>query len=1121
MKAQWSGVKIKDMFPDAQVQMESPVEIPEVRPAPSNANLDLEPPPLVYDQQFTDFNESCSSSSKSIRLPRSMLREVTPPTVRQKDGDSEQELHLTPREEELLDFVNNNAVSVNAASAESEVLISQSDPVSRLRAYSKLQNAPVGAKKFVPLSFVPEAEEGRGPHDRHIEISAAVSAAMGAALPYFRGQADLEHQMRLLLEKVTNLEEAIKANTILNDAREASAVNFERHLAELTEKRLQLLERVMESEQKLDLKSFKHEETLDESSRKQMYPVNFIETCDHNVPKYTRVPTEPRTALLAKSSSKNKKKESPSKQKVSNDSSILPRSTAPKPTTPSAELLSEILREQNDSSLHTINASIINETERKQLDDSRARGAESKILDELSRLREELYSLKYKRDSASKSELSNEMRTLRPPQETPRVVMPAFQEELMPNLTKPHSQLFDQYFREYSQVSPFKHDQDQSHENLVDGPAQVLKEAEAFRRNIDFNDRVAAKNLEVREVHRRIDDLCRNIPGEYLKMRENVDFRIQRIRKDIENELSSMSFEPPKPAKEQPPKAKGKFLPNQKGSRVTLKEHLPKSYPPQKPIASVKPNGHKLQTSAPTVRQTIARKPQTATEAPVTISPAQLAYQNLILERQRQYLQKLEAMQHLPPGSSIQSAGLVYNKNFYPIKGQIIQAVPETKEAATETKFGVEKEIQTTEPPKSGKRVDFENVVSTKHGMMPEKRLAIENLPEVVIESEEKPILERGEEESLVEEPSLSDIIIAPGYRKPNEPPRPPIAIENKNMAFSRVQACIEDEIVSNILRKIITGPPTETVNQTLNDEESDESSLSPENELILQIFIDAGINIDKRLVRKIGEEEIMKMILAIIEEQEHNKLKEDLGKCNIGMPRVPTPNQTPREYSPEESEKESPIGTPRPIPVKTQLVDRSISPFVQASETSEGSSSGDDFMAHVQQDGTADHFIPMPQPNVETPERTPPIESPESSVVEVSITSEVPPSPEKTAPAKIPEPAVPPVIAEDTECVDIGIQYEAPPSFKDCQTSPMFSKSPERVPTATESSSTSSSDYRSVYTPTTEEPMSDHEWVVPHEVLRSEGEFTPPHRVKFQQMPMPGKKFSAFQVCCIDIPIF
>ena len=1093
IKGQWNEVKIKDMFPDAPGHVTDGA-VADEKTFASDIVGDIEPPPLVYDQQIWDFNESNASSSKSIRLPRSMLREVTTPMLRERDS---QETHSTPREEELLDFVNNNAVSVNANSDDSEILISPSNPVSRMRAISMLQNAPSGPKKFVPLSLVPEAGVTRD-LDRQVEISAAVSAAMGAALPYFRGQADLEYQMRLLLEKVTHLEESKRANTILSDAREASAVNFERHLAELTEKRLMLLERLMESEQKLQSNS-KPEINSYESQSKQMHSVKYIPTENQEMPKYTKVHTDPRAALLSKSSSRSKFKKSESNQKISNDSSILPRASVPKPVTPTADLLSEILREHNDSSLHTINASLIDGMEGKPLDSSRVRGAESKIMDELSRLREELYTLKYKQDKVKTEVLIDEKR-VSPLQEKPSQLRQAFQEDPMPNLTKPQSQLFDQYFREYSKISSFKHCDDNSMENLVDGPAQVLKEAEAFRRNIDFNDRVAAKNLEMREVHKRIDDLCRNIPDEYLKMKENVDFRIQLIRKDIESEVSGMTFEPPKTVKE-PPKAKGGKLSQYQKSRVTLKEPLTtttKVYS-QKPVASVKPNGHKAPTTA--VRQAISRKPQAATEAPVTISPAQLAYQNLILERQRQYLEKMEALQKLPAGSSIQSAGLVYNKNFYPIKGQVLQAAPATKEVATETKFGVEKEIQTSEPPKPLKRVDFETVVCNKQKL--EKKLAIETLPEVVIESEEKePIQEKvaSTESSIAEERSVTDVIIAPGYRKPEEPFRVPVEDQEQNRAFSRVQACIEDEIVSNILRKIITGPPPENIPQTADDEDSDNSSLSPENELILQIFIDAGIDIDKRLVKKIGEEEVLKMILAIIEEQKQMKLKEDLGKCNIGLQRVPTPNRTPLDYSPIESEKESPVSSPRPEPIKTQLVDRSISPMVQPSEILDDTSSGDEFMARGIQNETIDHFISTPQPNVETPERTPPIESPESSVVEVSITVEVPPSPEKTAPEKVPEPAVPPV-TEDPDCVDIGIQYEAPPTFTDRETSPILFSRPEPVPVYESTESSSSSDYQSVHTPTTEEPMSDHEWVVPHDVLRSEGEFTPPPKVKFQKI--------------------
>lgn len=1095
IKGQWSEIKIKDMFPDAPGQVAAKgVGATERTLSPDVVADTIVPPPLVYDQQVCDFNESSASSSNSVRLPRSMLREVAPPALPVQDSRS-QETHSTPRDD-VFDFVNNNAVSVNTNSDESDILISPSDPVSRMRAMSMLQNAPSGPKKFIPLSLVHEVGPAKDVNDRQIEISAAVSAAMGAALPYFRGQADLEYQMRLLLEKVTHLEESKRNNSILDNAREASAINFDRHLAELTEKRLQLLERLMETEQNLELNR-KTEINSHELLNKQMHPVKYIHTQNHEKPKYATIHTDPRAALLSKSSSKSKVKKYQSNQKASNDSSILPRASAPKPVSPTADLLSEILKEHNDSSLHTINASLIDGIEGKAPDSSRIRGAESKILDELSRLREELYSLKYKQDNASRTEFLISDKSAIPLQANSPRVMPVFQDEPMPNLTKPESQLFDQYFREYSKISPFKHGDDNSMENLIDGPAQVLKEAEAFRRNIDFNDRVAAKNLQIREVHKRIDDLCRNIPDEYLKIKENVDFRIQRIRRDIETEVSGMNFEPPKPVKDQPKTKGGKMSQNQK-SRVTLKESLTTKTYSQKPVASVKPNGHKAQTAA--VRQANSRKPQVEAEAPITLSPAQIAYQNLILERQRHYLEKMEAMQNLPAGSSIQSAGLVYNKNFYPIKGKVLQATPETREAATETKFGVEKEIQTSEPPKPLKRVDFEAIVCKQPNT--ERKLAIETLPEVVIESHEKePIPEKvaSVESSIVEERSITDVIIAPGYRKPEEPPRVAVDDQEKNRAFSRVQACIEDEIVSNILRKIIAGQPTENVEQTAGDEESEESSLFAENELILQIFTDAGVNIDKKLVRKIGEEEVMRMILAIIEEQKQHKLKEDLGKCNIGMPRLPTPSRTPLDYSPIESEKESPISSPRPDPVKTQRVDRSISPMPPPSENIIDTSSGDEFMTHNLHNETIDHFIPTPQPNVETPERTPPIESPESSVADVSITIEVPPSPEKVVPEKIPEPAVPPVI-EDPDCVDIGVQYEAPPSFTDRETSPIVFSRPEPIYESTES--TSSSDYQSVHTPTTEEPMSDHEWVVPHEVLRSEGEFTPPPRVQFRKMP-------------------
>ena len=1078
-----------------------------------------EPPPLDSLDMSGRLNDSLGSSGKSVqsvKLPRSALREISDPRgIIQKMEEEHAKYgvhHQKPLEqigltsEQNSDFVNNDSiVDSNMGKGKghqddrSKVAVEVTNGNHggnslRSEAKSALQKSSTSAKKFVPASMVSFSSDRESKavisEDQAQLTAAAVSAAMSAAIPYFKGQADLEGQMKLLLDKVTRLErqEPIRERSLdVGFDKDHAAAKVERHLAELTEKRLQLLEKVLDKERKMGIRP-RHEIESDSqiSTARSFHRANFIEE-EFSRPKsvhYTKVATAPRNALLSKantSSSRSKSKRSSSKQTSFNDTSLFPRNEVPKPTDPSSELLKEILLGHNDSSLHTLDNS--GTENRMNFQQNVARSAtsyeaEARILHELALLKDELMSLKVREEPVNHPQTRIDVKTPRSMVGTENgdymnSSTSSLNEEQIRLLKKRKSELLSQYFQEYSNPSPrverFKLSDisNTSFDNLHKEPEQVLNEARNFRKRSELERQIQGRNMAQYKVHNRIDHICDGISDGYYQLRKNVDKEIGKIQSEVEKELQAAELQAQEVEKQRQeansiPKNKfGKPISNVRGLKATTVER--KAGPSgnvanqvKKPTASVRPFGQR-NDMASKVRSKLAGEDEHTVQE---VSPTQLAYQQLILQRQEEYRKKIERVQKLPAGSTVQNAGLLYNKNFYPVKGKVLAPAPETKEVATETKFQQNQEIQTETPrdakvveTHSGKRVDMQHVVSSNK----KDKFVIETLPCVEIESQ----LEQNESVEIVEKEDVkkhkkeppanesradySDVIIVPGYGNefnPRSSRNQNVTFVNPNRTYAQFQACLEDEILSHVLRNVVGEA---TVPGHLNREDdsmSDESSVSPENEMLLQIFIDAGIEIDKHLLKRLGEEEVMRLILSILEEQKRDQFADKLTPVRAHVNRVPTPTRTADDYTPVESEaSQASIESEEP---RVDLVDRGISPieFAPAEESS--------YTEDVTEYSARVSIQPSREPKslVATPEKTPP-RSPESSIVESvkSVAKEPPPSPEKVVPSKMPEPTISTVF-DDADMVDAGIQYESQPSFREAQTSPIHfaPAKPQRV---------------------------------------------------------------------------
>ena len=1127
-----------------------------------------EPPPLDSLDLSGRLNESGASSSKSVhsvRLPKSALREISDPRALIEQIEKEQckgfvDSRFRSPENGVMDFVNNNAVVINPVAAEFENrnLGDQNSPVEvvsgntskgclRSEAKSALQKSTTVPKKFIPACIVMPSETPKGEtksvsNEEQAQLTAAaVSAAMSAAIPYFKGQTDLEGQMRLLLDKVTRLE--MQEPKIIEPIfeRDSSTTRIERQLAELTEKRLQLLERVLERESKVAVNPNYYPESdpsTAPSTSRSFHPVNIVENDSSQLKsaQYTKVATAPRNALLSKASSNRKKTRKCNVSKTSfNDTSLFPRDAPPRPIDPSNELLKEILQGHNDSSLHTLDNSAL--SGRNFGAPQIPRGAttyeaEARILKELALLKEELMTLKVREPSNCGDDKTPRSLAMmgNPDYDLLETSRSSLTEEQLNILRKRKSELLSQYFQEYSNPSPFRVERhklaDISNASLEQSrePEQVLNEMKSFRKRYELERQIQLRDLNQGRVHNRIDQICDGLSTGYYQLRRNVDREISKIQAEIDRELEAAEMrnkEALENEKQAALKSKGKPIKgvaNVRDRRIYEKPgQLSQS---KKPTASVKPNNAKSQMAS-RVHAKLTGESKQASQVQ-EISPTQLAYQQLILQRQAEYREKIDKLQNLPAGSTVQNAGLLYNRNFYPVKGQVLTAAPEMKEVSTETKFQQNQEIQTETQVKEklvppvipGKRVDLQNVVSENR----KDRLVIESLPCVEIESKldkitDKENIPKDEDKTEIPEPvrvheraNISDVIIVPGYRVDLDSQRPSgsrtVNFGTTSKTYAQLQSCIEDEIMSHILRNVIGDSSVPTDPRTPEEDQSEVSSLSPEDEYMLQIFIDAGIPMDKYLLRKLGEEEVMKIILGILEEQKRNQLKEKLEPVNVDVNRVPTPTGTVDDYTPDETEEVS----EQESEPKAELVSRGMSPIsFGPAEESFTEDVTTEYSTRVSRPVSREQT--SPKLLVDTPERTPP-SSPENSVVEssLSVAKEAPPSPEKVAPSKMPEPAKLSTVFDDIDMIDAGIQYEAPPSFRDTQTSPI-QFAPVRPQNAdysphletTESSGESSTEVESSSNSgtSTVDAMSDHEWVVPHNMLKSEGEITPPKMPK------------------------
>merc|ERR1712226_801984 len=223
--------------------------------------------------------------------------------------------------------------------------------------------------------------------------------------------------------------------------------------------------------------------------------------------------------------------------------------------------------------------------------------------------------------------------------------------------------------------------------------------------------------------------------------------------------------------------------------------------------------------------------------------------------------------------------------------------------------------------------------------------------------------------------------------------------------------------------------------------------------------------------------------------------VEQKLEPVKVTVQRVPTPTPTVDDYTPVESEASQATITEEES--KPEVVSRGMSPIEFAPpEESTMTEDPTEYSARYSRPTSREQ---TPRPFLDTPERTPP-KSPESSVVEssVSVAKEAPPSPEKVVPTKMEEPTRISAVFDDM--IDAGVQYEAPPSYRDMQTSPIEFMRPKKVeysPPLDSTESSSEAEMTATSGSTTADGMSDHEWMLPHNMLKSEGEITPPKMPK------------------------